>query len=113
MMLAVPTLTPVMVGCVGGPICPAAIVTVAADMVTMEVFVLARDTVTPPAGAGAGKVTGNGADWPNPMVVLDGKPIAPTFTTFTVAVVSASAAVLAWITAVPGVPVVSGTFTVA
>ena len=111
MMFAAPTLTPVTVGCAGGPVCPAAIVTVAADMVTLELSLLPRDTVTPPAGAGEGNVTGNAIDWPNPTVVLDGKPIAPTFTTFTVAVVSASAGALAWITDVPTAMPVTGTVT--
>src|ERR1035437_823332 len=100
-MLAVPTLTPVIIGCVAGPVCPAGMVMLAADMVSLEVSVLARDTVTPPAGAGVGNVTGKNTCAPNPTVALEGKPIAPTFTTFTVAVVSASAAALAWITDVP------------
>ena len=111
MMLAVPTLTPVIIGCVAGAVCPAGIVMLAADMVSLEVSVLARDTVTPPAGAGAGNVTGKNTCAPNPTVTLDGKPIAPTFTTFTVAVVSASAAALAWITDVPMAMPVTGTVT--
>src|ERR1035441_1107943 len=110
-MLAVPTLTPVIIGCVAGAVCPAGIVMLAADMVSLEVSVLARDTVTPPAGAGVGNVTGKNTCAPNPTVALDGKPIAPTFTTFTVAVVSASAAALAWITDVPTAMPVTGTVT--
>src|ERR1039458_4759421 len=110
-MLAVATLTPVMVGCAGGPVCPGAIVTVAADMVTLEVSGLARDTVTPPAGAAEGNVTGNAIVWPNPTVALAGKPITPLFTTFTVAVVSASDGALAWITDVPTAMPVTGTVT--
>ena len=80
-------------------------------MVTLEVSLLPRVTVTPPAGAGEGNVTGNATDWPNPTVVLDGKPITPTFTTFTVAVVSASAGALACTTDVPTAMPVTGTAT--
>src|ERR1039458_10127301 len=104
-MLAVPTLTPVIIGCGGGAVCPAGIVMLAADMVSLEVSVLARDTVTPPAGAGVGNVTGKNTCAPNPTVTLDGKPIAPTVTTFT------SAAALAWITDVPMAMPVTGTVT--
>lgn len=42
---------------------------------------LVRETDTPPAGAGAGKLTGNGADSPARTVTLPGRMIAPKTTT--------------------------------
>jgi hypothetical protein len=55
-MLAVPILTPVTVGCVGGEVCPACTVTVAGEMLTFALSLLARVIVTGPA-AGCGSVT--------------------------------------------------------
>lgn len=56
-MLAEPMLTAVTVGCVVGVVAPAAIDTLAADTVTFVVSLLVKATVTPPAGAGTGRVT--------------------------------------------------------
>jgi len=75
--LAVPKLTPVTCGCVAGVVAPAAIVTVAGETVSFDVSLLASVTVTPPAGAGPGRVTGKGFDWPGDTVALDNSPIAP------------------------------------
>ena len=61
-MVADPKLTPVTCGCVAGVDCPAAILMVAGDTVNFEVSLLLSVTVTPPAGAGAGKVIVNVAD---------------------------------------------------
>lgn len=61
LMFADPRLRPVTCGCVAGHELPAAMKTLGGT-VAVEVSLLARETVTPPAGAGAGKVTGNSAD---------------------------------------------------
>jgi hypothetical protein len=75
-MLAVPRLTPVTCGCDAGVVSPARIVTDAGDTVTFVVSLLLSVTVTPPAGAGAGKVTVSAADCPRLTLML-GILIAP------------------------------------
>src|SRR5688572_8134163 len=102
---------PVTCGCVAGVVAPWGMTTLAGT-VTFEVSLLLRVTVTPPAGAGAGSVTANDADWPSLTVVLAGAPIAPV--TFTVAVAVAgkfTTVALAVITAVPGALPATGTLT--
>ena len=103
-------MTPVTCGCVAGVVCPAAIVTVVGEIVTLAVSLLDKATVTPPAGAAAGNVTANAAVWLGPTVTFDGRPIVPALTTVTLAVVSAMfGRELAWIVVVPGVTLVTGT----
>jgi hypothetical protein len=66
---------------------PARIVTDAGDTVTFVVSLLLSVTVTPPAGAGAGKVTVSAADCPRFTLML-GILIAPALCTITEAVAS-------------------------
>src|ERR1700736_61053 len=82
-------------------------------MVTLEVSLLTRATVTPPVGAAVPKVTGNGADWFGASVTLEGRPIVPGLVILTLAVVFAifGVAVLAVIVVEPGPTGVTGTFT--
>jgi len=111
-MLADPKLTPVTCGWIAGVVCPAAIVTVVGETVTLAVSLLDRATVTPPDGAAAGNVTANAADWLGPTVTFDGRPMVPALTTVTLAVVSAMLGrELAWMVVVPGVTLVTGTVT--
>src|SRR5438477_459569 len=65
-MLAEPRLAPVTCGCVVGCVCPAAMLTVLGEMLTLPESLLERVTVTPPCGAAADSVSANGADWVNP-----------------------------------------------
>ena len=88
-MLADPKLTPVTCGCEAGVVCPAAMLTVAGDTVTLPVSLLDNDTVTPPAGAAVGRVTAKAADSVGPTVTPAGKPMVPALTTVMLAVVSA------------------------
>src|SRR5512141_2286292 len=78
---------------------------------TLDVSLLARPTVMPPAGAGIPKVTWNGACWPGGTVTLEGRVIAPCTVTFDVAS-GMLGRPLAWITAEPGPTAVTGTDTV-
>src|SRR5689334_12604829 len=89
LMVAVPRFTAVTCGCAAGAVCPAAMVTVAKDMVTFDGSLLERFTVTPPAGAGDGSVTAKVADCPRPSVVFWGRPIACAGCTVTFAAASA------------------------
>ena len=110
--LAEPMLTAVTVGCVVGVVAPAAMNTVAADTVILVVSLLVKATVTPPAGAGTGKVTAYGVDWPIATEVFVGRPMVPALTTFTVAVVSGTfGEALPWITVEPMLIPVTGTVT--
>lgn len=68
---------------------PAAIVIEDGDTVTLEVSLLTRFTLTPPGGAGDGRVTAKAADSPRLTVVFDGTPMASVPCTLTVSVVSA------------------------
>src|ERR1035441_9070719 len=81
-MVAVPGLTPVIVGCVAGVVWPAAIVTLAGDMVSVLVSVLESATVTA-AAAACGSVRAKVAVFPKPTVGLVGRPIGPAVTTVT------------------------------
>jgi hypothetical protein len=110
--LAVPRLTPVIVGCTAGAVAPAAMLTLGTEIVTFEVSLLARATVTA-EDAGADKVTGNGTVWLNPMLGLDGTLIGPKISTVTLAVTSAMfGRLLAWIRAEPAATPVTGTVVV-
>jgi hypothetical protein len=60
-MFADPSLRPLTCGVVAGHEFPAVMKTLDGTIAT-EVSLLTNETVTPPAGAGAGKVTGNSAD---------------------------------------------------
>ena len=61
-MVTEPTLRPVTWGCVAGIVAPAAMVTAAGDTETLVESLLARLTVTPPAGAGVDNCTAKAAD---------------------------------------------------
>jgi hypothetical protein len=67
-------------------VAPAAIVTVAGEMLTLFESLLTSVTVTPPVGAGPGSVTWNAADWPRATLTFEGSRIAPLPCTVTVAV---------------------------
>jgi hypothetical protein len=60
-MSAEPRLTPVTWGCTAGVVEPTGMVTVPGEMETLVASLLVRVTTTPPAGAGADKVTGKAA----------------------------------------------------
>src|SRR6185436_438547 len=105
---------PVTCGGVAAVVAPCGMTTLAGVTVTFEVSLLARVTVTPPAGAGADSTTTKAADWPRLTGVLAGALIAPV--TFTVAVAVAgkfTTVALAVITADPGASPVTGTGTLA
>ena len=76
-------MTPVTWGCVAGVVAPCAMVTDAGEMVTFDVSLLDRFTVTPPAGAAVPRVTFRLVDCPSPTFVLAGRPMVPGLTTFT------------------------------
>jgi hypothetical protein len=73
-MFADPTLTPLTWGCVVGVVAPAATVTLLVTE-TVDVLLLVRVTVSPPAGAGVARVTGNEVDAVRPTLVPDGRVI--------------------------------------
>src|SRR3989442_15360757 len=103
-MLAVPKFTPTTCGFVAGVVCPAATTTPEGLTLTFEISLLDSVTVTPPDGAGVGKVTGKGVESPGPTVIFDCRPIVPALSTVTAAVASAmSGRALAWMVVVPGV----------
>lgn len=62
LIVADPNVTPVTWGCVFGVVAPCGMNTDAGDIVTFDVSLLERLTVTPPTGAPVTRVTGNGAD---------------------------------------------------
>src|SRR4029079_15886720 len=102
---------PVTWGGVAAVVAPCGMTTLAGVTVTFEVLLLARVTVTPRAGAGAGNVTTKAADWPSLTGVFAGALIAPPVT-LTVAVTVAgkfTTVALAVITNVPGARAVTGT----
>jgi hypothetical protein len=111
-MVAVPSLTPLIVGCVVGVVRPAGIVTLKGDMVRVLVSVLDNATVTA-AAAACGKVTAKVAVFPRPTVGLTGTPISPAVTTVTPRVVLGTfgAKVLAVMVAGPKATAVTSTFT--
>jgi hypothetical protein len=84
-MVADPIATAVTCGCVAGVVLPAAINTLA-GIVTLVVSLLARLTVTPPAGAACVRVTAKVADRPSPTVVVAGTLIDGGGMTVTLAV---------------------------
>ena len=106
-MVAFPKLMPVTCGCVEGVVAPGAITTLAGDIETLVLSLLERETVTPPAGAGPDRVTGNGADTPGPTDTFAGNVIPPITVTFAVASAILGEA-LTWITAEPNATAVTG-----
>src|SRR5438128_2191466 len=77
-------------------------------MVTLELSLLVSATVTPPAPAGFGRITWNGADRPKPTVTPDGRMMDPVLTTVRAATASGRLGdVLAWITVEPGASAVT------
>jgi hypothetical protein len=113
LIVAVPSLTPVIVGCVAGVVWPAAMVTLAGDMVSVLVSVLDNATFTA-AAAACGNVTAKVAVFPRPTVGLAGRPIGPAVTTVTATLVLGTfgASVLAVMVAEPKATAVTGTFVV-
>lgn len=89
-----------------GAVAPAGTRKLAGLTVSLLVSLLANETISPPAGAGFAKVTGNAAVWPGPTVTLAGSKICATFTTVTVALpgVKAELAADAVMVAVPAFP---------
>lgn len=67
-------------GATAGCVWPVSMVTLAGIMPTFGVS-LDNVTVTPPWGAGAGRVTWNATVCPSPTVTFDGRPIAPALCT--------------------------------
>jgi hypothetical protein len=108
--VAEPMPAPVTCGCVAGVVAPAAMETLAGT-VTLDVSLLTRFTVRPPAGAGADKDTVNVADCPSATVVVAGTLIAGIAPTFTVAVAFARPVALAVMVAEPIATPVTGTGT--
>ena len=103
LMLADPKLTPVTCGCVAGVVCPAGMVTLTGEIVTLLLSLLDSVTVTPPDGAAVPNVIGNATDWLGPTAMLEGSVIVPGATTVMLAVVSATLGKkLAWRVVVPG-----------
>jgi hypothetical protein len=51
--------------------------TFAGEMEALLASLLVSVTVTPPAGAGLGSVTGNATDCPNATETFEGSPICP------------------------------------
>src|SRR5690242_10498999 len=83
--------------------------TLAGDIVSLEVLLLTSDTVTPPGGAGLPNVTGNATDCVGPTEMFDGRPITPGFSTLTLAVVSGiNGTALTWTTVLPAATPVTG-----
>ena len=112
-MLAAPRLTPVTVGWVGGALCPAAMVTLAGEIVTRDVSLLASTTVTD-AAAGVERLTGKGIVWPSPSAPPAGTTILTALCTFTPTVALAipvAAGAAAVIVALPTETAVTGTLT--
>jgi hypothetical protein len=78
--VAEPNATPVTSGAVVGAVAPCGMKTVDGT-VRMAVLPLAREMVTPPAGAGNANTTFSGTDWPGPTVTFAGSAMEPSFTT--------------------------------
>src|SRR3954469_16115748 len=76
-MLAEPKLTPKTAGCTAGAVAPAAMNTEAGVIATFDASLLLSETVTPPAGAGTVKFTGNGSVWLGPTATLPVRLIEP------------------------------------
>lgn len=108
MMVAEPGPLPVICGEATGEVAPAAIVTVAGEMVIL-LLLLDRVTSVPPVGAGADKAMGKGTDCPNATFVLV-SVITPMVWTLTdvLAAVMPGTAELAVIVVVPTATPVTG-----
>jgi hypothetical protein len=87
-MVAIPALWPFTWGCEPGVLAPAGIRKLDGEAVAFAGSLLVRVTVTPPAGAGTGNVTGSAADSPARTVTSAGTLIGPKKITVTLAVVS-------------------------
>ena len=111
MMVTAPILTPVAFGWVVGVVCPAAMLTVVGEKVSLERSLLASVTVTPPAGAGVPKVTGKSTEVLRPTFKFTGSVMSPGAVTVTPAVALAilGVLVLAVIVADPCPTAVTGT----
>lgn len=112
LIVTVPISKPVTCGWTAGAVCPAAMVTLAGDIVSFERLLLLSVMVTLDA-AGAPKFTGKATDLPKPTLGLDGSVIVPGGVTVTLAVAFAicGVEVLAVIVVEPGPTGVTGTFT--
>ncbi len=110
-MPVVPTLLPLITGCVPGAVCPAGIKTLAGTMVAMVGSTIEKFTVVPPSGAADESETLKAALCPTPTVGVAGRLIEPSVATVTAAVVSARIELLAWITAWPLIKECTGTWT--
>lgn len=98
-MLTFPALRPVTCGWIEAVTEPCGMKIVAGETTILEISLLRSVIITPPAGAGASKVTGNAADDPITRFTLADRRIFAEATTFTVAVVSGKPGrALAWIT---------------
>jgi hypothetical protein len=86
LIFADPRPTPVIVGCVAGVVSPAAIKTVAVEIVTFVVSSLISAMVAPPTGAPVTIVTGKVTGVSSPIVRLEGKVICPSMAAPTVTV---------------------------
>jgi len=113
LIVAVPSLRPLIWDCVVGVVWPARMVKLVGEMVTVLLSVLDNVTVTFPT-AGCGSVTAKVACFPRPTVGLFGRPIEPAGTTVTVTLVFGTfgAGVLAVIVAGPTATAVTGTIVV-
>jgi hypothetical protein len=112
-MVTAPILMPVAFGWVVGVVCPAAMLTVVGEKVSLERSLLVSVTVTPPAGAGVPNVTGKSTEVLRPTFKFDGTVIAPGGVTVTPAVALAilGVVVLAVIVVDPCPMAVTGTLT--
>jgi hypothetical protein len=108
-MVAVPILAPVTCGWMIGVVCPAGMVTVGAERLTLAGSLLTSAMVTDEEGADD-KLTFRATAWPSVRLKLAGTLTLPAGSTVTLNVVSAMFAPLAWITAVPATPLVTATF---
>lgn len=101
---------PEIIGWEAGTVCPAGMVTVPGEILTLLESLLCSVMVTGEDGA-ADSATAIGAVWPNARVAVLGKVTDPAAATVTFRVVSGMPVAEAWITALPAVPPVTGTFT--
>jgi hypothetical protein len=109
-MVAYPRLIPEICGVAEGVVAPAATKTLAGEIVSKDVALLLSAIVTPPAGAGVDRLTGNSVVKFCPTTANVGRTTAGGVTTVTVAVVSGIAgSELAWITVVPSETPVTAT----
>src|ERR1035441_2860771 len=85
-MVTAPILMPVAFGWVVGVVCPAGMLAVVGEKVSLERSLLVSVTVTPPAGAGVPNVTGKSTEVLRPTFKFDGTVIGPGGVTVTPAV---------------------------